>query len=112
MSEVIEQVEWLSLPRLLASDLYRVVPFSPSGRDVHALLDEVNASSEMNKGFSDWRLPTLDEIKSLAQGGLKINKTFWTSTLEGKWNKVFNPWSGYDGVYSPKCYLSVLPVRG
>lgn len=111
MSEVIERVAWLPLPRLLAADLYRIEPFSSSGRDVHALMSEVNGSAEINMGFADWRLPTLNEIKALSDQGLNFNKTFWTCTRHREGFKVFNPCSGYTGVYSPKCYLSVLPVR-
>ncbi|WP_234265148.1 DUF1566 domain-containing protein [Hydrogenophaga sp. NFH-34] len=113
MSVVINPVLWLALPRFLSEEFYRMEPCGASGRDVTSLLQEINTSEELGHSFSDWRLPTLEEITELSsQGLLKINKTVWTSTRHLQGYKVFNPWSGYIGAYGPKCFVHVLPVRG
>ncbi len=93
-------LQWLVLPNE-AEAIYTNVGDGRKG-DASELVATVNAVLAQNLGHSDWRLPTIDELKTLiGTADAPVQGWFWSSSPFGDvgspnyWLVVFN----YGGVY-------------
>lgn len=73
------KLQWLVLPDVASATYTNFGDGRPG--DASELVTRVNADQSLGKGHSDWRLPTLDELKSLV--GTPYAPTmglFWSSS--------------------------------
>ena len=105
-------MEHLILPLAFSDRLFKNAGDENDPADAACLLRSVNTDSDLGRGHSDWRLPALDEVRQLHEAGvLAIKGTYWSATKRfGGFNTCSDV--GYVGIFLPKTYLRVMPVRG